>query len=51
MNHTDCCPALALFVLGDVERARVAAEMCEWAALQRLFDEEEGDEGQARGDP
>jgi len=44
-EHTDCCPALALFVLGDVERARVAAEMCEWAALQRLFDEEEGNAG------
>lgn len=40
-DHTDCCPALALFVLGDVERARIAAEVCEWGQLQRLFDEGE----------
>ena len=40
-DHTDCCPALALFVLGDVERARIAAEVCEWGRLQRLFDEGE----------
>jgi len=40
-DHTDCCPALALFVLGDVERARIAAEVCEWGRLQRLFDEKE----------
>jgi len=42
-DHTDCCAALALFVLGDVERARIAAEMCEWGKLQDLFDEEPAD--------
>ena len=39
-DHTDCCPALALFVLGDVDRAWLAAQMCEWGRLQDLFDEE-----------
>lgn len=38
MTHAACCPALALFILGQHEMARIAAALCEWGRLQAMFD-------------
>jgi hypothetical protein len=40
MTHSDCCAALALWVLGQHDMARTEAELCEWGRLQAMFDDE-----------
>lgn len=40
-HRADCCPALALWLLGQHDMARTEAALCEWGQLQRLCDDDD----------